>query len=152
MGRDRYGRALVGAQVAALAGLAWPGRRRWPVPRTVRQLGWLAAVGGAAVATVAAARLGPDLSPLPEPPDSGTLHTDGLYGYVRHPIYAGMLTAGLGVAAVRGRPEPVVALAFLTAVLNAKADYEEHLLRARFGRAYADYAARTPAFVPRGLR
>jgi protein-S-isoprenylcysteine O-methyltransferase Ste14 len=38
--------------------------------------------------------------------------------------------------------------AALTGLFTAKAGYEEGLLREKFA-AYADYAARTPRFVPR---
>ncbi|MGH8827279.1 MAG: methyltransferase family protein [Jiangellaceae bacterium] len=146
---DRYGWALVAAQIGCGVVVAWPGPRRWPVPSVLRRLGWVVAGAGSAAAAVAAAELGPHVSPLPKPAESALLRRDGLYRYVRHPIYAGLLATAAGVAMARGRPEPVAAAACLAGVLTIKADYEEKLLQARFGADYDDYMARTPRFMPR---
>lgn len=149
MPEDRYGRALVTAQAVVGAGLAWPGRRRWPVPRVLRKAGWALAVAGGAASAAGALRLGQELSALPAPTETARLRADGPYRYVRNPIYAGLLAAAAGVAIARGRPEPVAAAACLAGVLTLKVKYEEKLLHERFGAEYDDYLARTPRFVPR---
>lgn len=139
---------LVAAQLAALAGLAGPGRPRWPLPPVV-SLGASAAVAvGAALAVASGSRLGADLTPRVDPPAGAGLRTDGPYGLVRHPLYCGLLAAATGVAVLRRRPEPLVALGVLSGVLHLKAGAEERRLEARFGAAYRDYAARTPRLVP----
>lgn len=149
MARDRYGQVLVAVQFASVAGLFWPGEPRWRLPGTITGAATALMVGGSALAAAGALRLGPSLRPLPAPPPGATLRTDGAYGLVRHPIYAGLLIACAGAALRRARPEPLAALAVLAGVLHVKSGYEERLLRAEFGAAYDDYAARVPRLVPR---
>lgn len=146
---DRYGLALVGAQIAAVAGVFWPGEHRWRLPPAVTVGAASSMVGGAVLAAAGAVRLGPSLRALPTPPDRSVLRTDGAYGVVRHPIYAGLLASSTGAAILRARPEPLAAVAVLAAVLHLKAGYEERLLRLRFGAAYEEYAEQVPRLVPR---
>jgi len=146
---DRYGLALVGAQMAAVAGVFWPGEPRWRLPPAVAVGAAAPMVGGTILAAAGAVRLGHLVRPLPAPPDGSVLRTDGAYGVVRHPIYAGLLASCTGAAILRARPEPLAAVAVLAAVLHLKAGYEERLLRLRFGAAYEKYAERVPRLVPR---
>lgn len=144
--------ALVAAQTVALAALAWPGRGRWSLPPALGVVAGATTAAGAAVVLVAGARLGSDLTPLVEPRAGARLHTDGLYRFSRHPLYAGLLVSAAGVAVLRRRPEPLVAMAVLSAVLHLKSGAEESRLRARFGPEYDDYAARTGRLLPRARR
>jgi len=145
---DRYGLALVGAQVAAVAGMVWPGAPLWRLPRAVAVGAASSMVGGTVLAAAGALRLGRLLRPLPAPPYGAALRTDGAYGVVRHPIYAGLVASCTGAAVLRARPEPLAAVAALAAVLHLKSGYEERLLRVRFGAAYEEYAERVPRLVP----
>ena len=77
---------------------------------------------------------------------SPELVVDGIYRYVRHPLYTGsMLFLWL---------IPTMTLNWLAFILGASlyfiigARYEERKLEKFYGKAYADYKARTPAFVP----
>jgi protein-S-isoprenylcysteine O-methyltransferase Ste14 len=144
--------ALVAAQLAALAGLGWPGRPVWALPRALGAVAAGIAAGGGALAVAGAAALGADLTPRPQPRAGATLRTTGAYRLSRHPVYAGLLAAAWGVAALRRRPEPLAAAGVLTGVLHVKAGLEERHLRARFGPAYDRYAAGTPRLLgrPRG--
>ncbi len=148
-GTDAHLWGLVGAQAAALAGLAWPGRPRWSLRPAVTVSAATAAAAGAAVALAAGARLGEDLTPIAEPRVGARLHTDGLYRFSRHPLYAGLLVSAAGVAVLRRRREPLMALAALAGVLHVKAGVEEARLRRRFGDDYETYAARTGRLLPR---
>jgi protein-S-isoprenylcysteine O-methyltransferase Ste14 len=145
----RLGRAdvLVAAQLLSAAGLLWPGRSRWRLPRPVTAGCLAAAAGGAVLAGEAVRVLGRDLTPFVEPRTGARLATDGPFAVSRNPVYAGMLIGGAGVAVLRRRPEPLVAFAVLAAVLHVKAGVEELRLRARFGARYDAYAARTPRLV-----
>jgi len=138
------GDGLVAAQAALIAGLLWPGPARWdlPAPVGVAAIGAVAAGGGLMVA--AGGRLGRRFRVRPGPPDGAVLRTDGPYALARHPVYAGLLAGGLGLAVLRARPEPLLAWLALSGVLHLKAGLEERLLRERFGTAYDDYAARVP--------
>jgi protein-S-isoprenylcysteine O-methyltransferase Ste14 len=143
---------VLAAQVLAMAALGWPGRGRWSLPGTVRTAAGAVTVAGGALAVAALARQGGQLTPKVEPVTGAELITDGPYRFSRHPVYAGLLVGAAGFATLRRRPEPLVAWAVLAAVLHLKSGLEERRLRARFGRAYDDYALRTPRLLglPRG--
>jgi protein-S-isoprenylcysteine O-methyltransferase Ste14 len=77
------------------------------------------------------------------------LITDGLFRYIRHPIYAFSMLLMLCTAAIVPTA-PMVAVALTHVVLmNLKARNEERHLLANHGDAYARYVARTGRFVPR---
>jgi protein-S-isoprenylcysteine O-methyltransferase Ste14 len=86
------------------------------------------------------------LSNGPVETDQGRLVTWGLYRYVRHPLYTA------GIAFIWLMPLMTVnVLAInlaLTVYVVVGAIFEERKLRGEFGQAYADYAARTPMFLP----
>jgi protein-S-isoprenylcysteine O-methyltransferase Ste14 len=86
------------------------------------------------------------LSNGPVETKQGRLVTRGLYRYVRHPLYTA------GIAFIWLMPLMTVnVLAIniaLTVYVVIGAIFEERKLRGEFGQAYADYAARTPMFLP----
>ncbi len=93
-------------------------------------------------------QLGGSLTANPVPRESGRLIETGLYKYVRHPIYAGLLLATLGSCV---QSMAVVKFFFwflLLALLIYKARFEEKLLAAKYS-TYTDYMKRTGRFVPR---
>jgi protein-S-isoprenylcysteine O-methyltransferase Ste14 len=74
------------------------------------------------------------------------LITDGLYRYVRHPLY----TAGLvfiWLLPVMTANVLAVNIA-LTVYVIIGAFLEEHRLQSEFGQVYRDYMASTPMFIP----
>jgi protein-S-isoprenylcysteine O-methyltransferase Ste14 len=75
------------------------------------------------------------------------LVTTGIYGVMRHPIYAGLIcvAVGWGVATYSLFAELLTAV--LIVVLDLKSRREEMWLRERFPE-YAAYAARTKRFIP----
>lgn len=76
------------------------------------------------------------------------LVTTGIYGYIRHPMYASLLALAWG-AYFQNPSWPgtaVAAVASLALYLTAKADEQECL--AYFGEAYAAYMQRTRRFIP----
>lgn len=77
---------------------------------------------------------------------------DGVFGWVRHPIYlgeillyAGCLMLSLSIAAM---VIWLVGIVFLHAISR----YEERLLLARFGEEYAHYMQDVPMWIPRPRR
>jgi protein-S-isoprenylcysteine O-methyltransferase Ste14 len=86
------------------------------------------------------------LSQLGGASESAKLTTDGLYTYVRHPLY----TAGLVFLWLT--PEMTVNRLALWIVLSLYfvigAYFEERKLLRDFGQAYADYKARVPMLIP----
>ncbi|WP_294179877.1 isoprenylcysteine carboxylmethyltransferase family protein [uncultured Schumannella sp.] len=149
MNRRAIGIALVVVQfvlLAALVLLPWttPFWERSPVAFAI---GGTLALAGAVIAVLGVVGLGRSLTANPVPLDESELVTGGLYGLVRHPIYSGLLLAGLGVMLVAATSWHLVAWAALVALLMTKARWEERMLFERY-QDYADYARRTGRFVP----
>ena len=92
--------------------------------------------------------LGKSLTAHPIPARRGVLVTDGLYRYVRHPIYAAVLAIGAAMTLLGGLIPHAFFYIALIVLLNYKASFEEQLLRARY-LEYASYAAKTGRFLPK---
>jgi protein-S-isoprenylcysteine O-methyltransferase Ste14 len=87
------------------------------------------------------------LTPLPRPRDGAKLVETGAYGFVRHPIYGGLILAAFGWAIVQASIVAVALAVVLAAFLRVKSAREEAWLEQRFP-AYAAYRARTPRLIP----
>ncbi len=83
----------------------------------------------------------------PDPDPNARLVTSGIYGYVRHPLYLGVIVGALGLALFRRSLWSVAVAASLGVFYYLKSRYEETLLQ----QAYPDYATyrlRTGRFLP----
>jgi len=80
--------------------------------------------------------------------DGHELITSGPYALVRHPIYAGLVTAFVGCAVARGEWRGLVAVGLVLAVLWRKVVLEERWMAAHFGASHEAYARRVAAFLP----
>ncbi|MBZ0298695.1 MAG: isoprenylcysteine carboxylmethyltransferase family protein [Anaerolineae bacterium] len=86
----------------------------------------------------------------PEPNTRNQLVQTGIYAFVRHPIYTGVIAVGLGTALVHGHPVALLIAIIICAFFTYKSTFEERLLM----QAYPDYAAyrtRAGRFFPRLL-
>jgi protein-S-isoprenylcysteine O-methyltransferase Ste14 len=72
----------------------------------------------------------------------------GPYAWVRHPIYTGMLTAGLGTAIALGGLHAFTGWAIVTAGYIRKLQIEERWMREVFGEQYTKYVGEVDALVP----
>ena len=87
------------------------------------------------------------VTPMPKPAEGATLIVDGIYAYVRHPIYLGLMLVAFGWAvAMDSLPALTVAIVF-TVFLDLKSRREEAWLRQEYPD-YASYAMHTRRFVP----
>ena len=83
----------------------------------------------------------------------GPLIDTGPFAYVRNPLYLGNISLWIGFALTAALPWVAVAiLLLLAAEYHAVVRWEEHLLEARRGASYRDYAARIPRWLPRFRR
>jgi protein-S-isoprenylcysteine O-methyltransferase Ste14 len=103
---------------------------------------------GFAIEFASGRALGRSLTPSPIPRDSSELVTAGIYKYLRHPIYTGLMVFGLGATLQSGPTPHVWFLVALVILLNIKARWEERLLLARYPE-YKAYMSSTPRFLPR---
>ena len=127
--------------------LAWRAPAPWLVaPGTsVRVLGWLLVVAGSIPVIWGHLQLG-WRTHMPSVRD--TLVRSGLYGRVRHPIYAGALLIFPGLALVRPTSTVVAASAVGLAWAITQARLEELDLVQRLP-AYREYMRDVPRFFPR---
>lgn len=142
------GWALVGAQFGLLAALViLPAGELWPRGPVSLIAGGVLLVGGFVVAALAGLRLGRSLTPLPIPKDDGELITAGVYHYVRHPMYTGVLMASAGLVVAQASLAHLVGWVLLWGVLTLKALGEERMLREKYND-YAEYSKKTGRFFP----
>jgi protein-S-isoprenylcysteine O-methyltransferase Ste14 len=91
--------------------------------------------------------LGSALTPYPRPRRNARLRRSGVYGWLRHPVYGGLIVASVGWSlcwlSVPGLVVSAVALLFF----DRKSAFEESFLRSRFPE-YADYARRVRKLLP----
>ncbi len=76
------------------------------------------------------------------------LETGGLYRFIRHPSYAGLLLSIAGYVLVFRCWLGLLLVAAMLAVLVARMDAEEALLEGEFGEEYTSYKRRTWRLVP----
>jgi len=94
-------------------------------------------VGGATIAS-ALNELGDGLNPWPKPTSNTELTTTGVYGYVRHPIYSGLLAVALSISIITHSASRVILTLVLFAILNMKIDYEEAEMESQI-EGYSEY-------------
>jgi protein-S-isoprenylcysteine O-methyltransferase Ste14 len=148
------GEGWVVGQLVLLMGVAISGALALPHPALAGTPRLIAVVAGAALVAVggweslAGLRgLGRNLTAVPRPRAGGELVEDGVYGRVRHPIYAGIMTGSFGWALVAASPIALGFAILLAGWFDLKARREEAWLREHYP-GYAGYAARTRRFVP----
>ena len=125
----------------------WPDGDAWAKPPVLLALAGVLFFGGLGLVAISALGLGAGLTPTPVPTQAGKLITSGLYRFVRHPIYTGVLAVVAGIT-LRSASWVHVALAVLTVLFfDRKAAWEEQRLREAYPD-YEAYASHTPKFIP----
>lgn len=87
------------------------------------------------------------LTAMPLPKEHGQLATNGLYKYVRHPMYSSVLLLSLGIALLSGQWLKYSLVAALAVLFYYKSVYEERYLAQKY-TGYMAYAKKTARFVP----
>jgi protein-S-isoprenylcysteine O-methyltransferase Ste14 len=150
---NRRGEWWLLAQLALIAAHLlppWPAPGSWGYawPLAIALGGALLFVLGLLLALQAFLRLGPSLTPLPEPMAGAALVTSGAYARCRHPLYQAILFCLLGLTLALGSLLHLALLLGLCGVLGGKARREERALE-RVHPDYALYRSRIPAIIPR---
>lgn len=102
---------------------------------------------GLGVVGLGAQRLGPSMSVFPRPVDDGTLIQSGLYRFVRHPIYFGVISAALGWALFRTSVPALILTVVLFFFFDRKAAQEEIWLASKYSD-YPAYKQKTRKLIP----
>ncbi len=141
---------LLGGALMAFPDLPAPWLYERFLPRT-----WVAYWTGVAFLTLglaftvwARAHLGRNWSGIVTLKHDHELIRTGPYGYVRHPIYTGLLLALLGTVVALGEWRGLIALVVMAGGLLFKLRQEERFLRDIFRDQYDRYRAEVPTLIP----
>lgn len=114
---------------------------------TYRKLALIPATAGVLISLVAILQLKSNLTPFPSPTENGTLIQNGLYKYVRHPIYTGIIVFIFSYSLYSDSLSRLLISIVLLLLFYFKSRYEEGLLQGKFV-AYSAYKSRTGRFFP----
>lgn len=107
--------------------------------------GPLLVVAGAGISGKALWDLGlKQISIWPAPVPEGSLKVEGLYEYVRHPVYSGLLVSSFGFAVATGSPARLAIAVGLAVLIAKKIVVEEEFLMVAYNDDYADYKDKVP--------
>ncbi len=135
---------LCGNQLRA----GWLGRQIL-VPSTATELTGLAiTMAGCLFAIWARIKLGANWSGRATVKAGHELITTGPYAVARHPIYTGLLIAGVGTAIAYGEARCLLGLLLLVLGFATKIAQEERLMVETFPQAYPAYRQRVKALIP----
>jgi protein-S-isoprenylcysteine O-methyltransferase Ste14 len=126
------------------------GPRLWTPPKLLNWTFAALALLGFGFAWWARLHLGRDWSWNVTRKEDHQLVDTGPYSRVRHPIYTGLLAAGVATAALEAKWPTMLGLALFTAGFWLKARLEERFLGQELGpAAYRSYVSRTGMLLPR---
>lgn len=118
------------------------------VSDVLQLIGSLVFVIGMLIVFLSVLRLNRNLSAFPTPKKDGNLIETGLYKYIRHPIYTGIVAAALGFSVYSGSGFRLIVTLLLLILFYFKSKYEEQKLIDVFS-GYKAYMKRTGRFLPK---
>lgn len=104
---------------------------------------------GMAIAIWARLSLGSNWSGMVTLKANHELVRTGLYRWIRHPIYTGILVGMLGSAMIRGYLRCWIGVGLVLLAFYLKARREESFLREEFGAGFDEHSKQTGMFLPK---
>ncbi|MEO9003817.1 MAG: isoprenylcysteine carboxylmethyltransferase family protein [Ginsengibacter sp.] len=117
------------------------------VAPSLQLAGIIFTIAGIIISFAALFALNKNLSPFPTPKPGAELIQSGIYKYIRHPIYAGILFFTFGYSLYSENTLRLLIFFLLLILFRFKAAYEENLLQDKFSD-YAIYKKKTGMFLP----
>ena len=151
---DRGNRWVVPTLLVLSLLLAWlppymDGRDLWTLhPPIIPYLGLILYVLGGVLRIMPVFALGRRFSGLVAIQHGHRLKTDGLYRFIRHPSYTGLLVSCTGLVLIFRCGIGLFLVVGIFAILLARIKSEEALLASTFGEEYEAYRRRTWRLVP----
>jgi protein-S-isoprenylcysteine O-methyltransferase Ste14 len=141
--------------MAAVFLFAWPERGQhrlfepfWQRTEFTFWLGVALLLAGFGITIWARRILGRNWSGTVTIKENHELIQSGPYGFVRHPIYTGLLLAFFGSAVSLGEWRGLLAFVLVLIAFRIKLGIEERWMTELFGPAYAEYRKRVRMLVP----
>jgi protein-S-isoprenylcysteine O-methyltransferase Ste14 len=103
---------------------------------------------GCLVILIALLQLNTNLSPFPKPKKNANLVTGGIFKYIRHPIYSGIIIFLFFLSLYFASGFKIGILVFLMILFWFKSEYEEEQLCLQYSN-YRDYRQDTGRFFPK---
>lgn len=103
---------------------------------------------GILIVLIALLQLNTNLSPFPSPKSNASLIKTGLYKFVRHPIYTGIIVATFGYGLYTGSLYRILISIGLYILFYFKSEYEEERLKMTFPE-YKIYRESAGRFFPK---
>jgi protein-S-isoprenylcysteine O-methyltransferase Ste14 len=113
----------------------------------IQKIGFVIAVFGGIIMTLALLQLNKNISPFPTPKDSASLLRNGLYKFMRHPIYTGIILLFSGYSVYQNSFYKLLVSVVLVILFYLKSNYEEQRLQEKFPD-YKRYKSKTGRFFP----
>ena len=149
--KQSRGELYVVVQAILLIALFFGPKDIFGLPTMLNQtLWWIGQIlfySGIVIAIWAAILLGPNLTPLPKPKPSGEFIQSGLYRFVRHPIYFGVILVCVGWAGIEQTLYTLVLAIILLIFFDLKSRQEEIWLTEKFSE-YDVYKQNTKKLIP----
>jgi protein-S-isoprenylcysteine O-methyltransferase Ste14 len=105
-------------------------------------------LSGIIICATALIQLGENLTPVPTPRKSGKLVETGIYKFIRHPIYTGLVLIVTGIAIYNLSYQRLIITGIIFFFFLYKLKYEESLLKEKYPD-YANYIKRTGRMFPK---
>lgn len=118
------------------------------MPAWTSYIGIAGIVIGAVVVIMGILNLSDNLSPFPSPKADAVLIQNGIYKYIRHPIYSGLLIGMFFYAIYASSVEKMLITMVMAIVFYYKSNFEEQLLEDRYSQ-YKDYKKIAGRFFPK---
>ncbi|WP_299676695.1 isoprenylcysteine carboxylmethyltransferase family protein [uncultured Dokdonia sp.] len=118
------------------------------LPSIVIKAGIMMAITGLITIGIALLQLNKNLSPFPSPKSGSQLIQSGLYNYIRHPIYTGILLLFTGYSFYISSGYKLLITIGLLVLFIFKSRYEEKRLTQTF-KEYSNYKKSTGRFLPK---
>ncbi len=118
------------------------------LPMYLKGTGLVIAIFGFLLFVVALLQLNKNLSPFPTPKKNSQLIQNGIYKYIRHPIYTGILLSCAGYSLYVDSSFKILITFLLLLLFSIKSKYEEKKLIQKFIN-YKTYMKTTGRFIPR---
>jgi protein-S-isoprenylcysteine O-methyltransferase Ste14 len=149
--KQSRGELYVVVQAILLIALFFGPKDIFGLPTMLNQtLWWIGQIlfySGIVITIWAAILLGPNLTPLPKPKPSGEFIQSGLYRFVRHPIYFGVILVCFGWAGIEQTLYTLVLAIILLIFFDLKSRQEEIWLTEKFSE-YDVYKQNTKKLIP----
>jgi len=118
------------------------------IPRFIQHIFLVITIFGVLILLLALLQLNTNLSPFPTPKSNSQLIQTGLYKYIRHPIYTGILVMLFGYGFYVNSAFKIVITLILLILFFFKSSYEEERLLSKYHN-YIEYRKKTGRFSPK---